>query len=82
MGEMRASDWSRAILLRSDWLGLLVAIMTTNLSSVQTICTKKLVENYEYRVKDFKVHVSRQGNQLQFTGFKFVFSPFTKIKNT
>ena len=29
MGQMRDSDWSREILLRSDWLGLLVATMTT-----------------------------------------------------
>ena len=34
MGEMRDSDWSRQILLRSDWLGPSVAIMTT------TICIK------------------------------------------
>ena len=31
MGEMRDSDWSRANLLRSDWLGPSVAIMTTQL---------------------------------------------------
>ena len=30
MGEMRASDWSRQILLRSDWLGPSVASMTTS----------------------------------------------------
>ena len=29
MGEMRDSDWSRQNLLRSDWLGLIVATMTT-----------------------------------------------------
>ena len=29
MGEMRDSDWSREILLRSDWLGPSVAIYTT-----------------------------------------------------
>ena len=29
MGEMRDSDWSRENLLRSDWLGPLVATMTT-----------------------------------------------------
>ena len=29
MGEMRDSDWSRETLLRSDWLGLIVASMTT-----------------------------------------------------
>ena len=27
---MRDSDWSRPIFLRSDWLGLIGAIMTTN----------------------------------------------------
>ena len=30
MGEMRDSDWSRPNLLRSDWLGLIGAIMTTH----------------------------------------------------
>ena len=29
MGEMRDSDWSRPKILRSDWLGLIGAIMTT-----------------------------------------------------
>ena len=29
MGQMRDSDWSRENLLRSDWLGPLVATMTT-----------------------------------------------------
>ena len=43
---------------------------------------KKLVENHEYQIKDFKVHLSRQANHSQFPNFNFVFSPFTKIKNT
>ena len=43
---------------------------------------KKLVENHEYQIKDFKVHLSRQANHSLFTNFNFVFSPFTKIKNT
>ena len=30
MGEMRDSDWSRQILLRSDWLLPIGAIMTTS----------------------------------------------------
>ena len=30
MGEMRDSDWSRPNLLRSDWLPIIVASMTTN----------------------------------------------------
>ena len=30
MGQMRDSDWSRQILLRSDWLPPFVAICTTN----------------------------------------------------
>ena len=34
MGEMRDSDWSRQILLRSDWLLPIGAIMTTNLDSI------------------------------------------------
>ena len=29
MGEMRDSDWSRQNLLRSDWLGLIGATITT-----------------------------------------------------
>ena len=29
MGEMRDSDWSRPNLLRSDWLPIFVAIITT-----------------------------------------------------
>ena len=29
MGEMRDADWSRQILLRSDWLGPKVAPITT-----------------------------------------------------
>ena len=32
MGEMRDSDWSRQILLRSDWLLPIGAIMTTIVS--------------------------------------------------
>ena len=31
MGEMRDSDWSREILLRSDWSGPRVAISTTGI---------------------------------------------------
>ena len=30
MGEMRDSDWSRKMLLRSDWLGPSVALCTTH----------------------------------------------------
>ena len=30
MGQMRDSDWSRQILLRSDWLPTRVALITTN----------------------------------------------------
>ena len=36
MGEMRDSDWSRENLLRSDWLLLIGAIMTTNLGKQTT----------------------------------------------
>ena len=32
MGEMRDSDWSRPNLLRSDWLPIIVASMTTPVS--------------------------------------------------
>ena len=34
---MRDSDWSRENLLRSDWLGPLVATMTTN-NTIQNLC--------------------------------------------
>ena len=37
MGEMRDSDWSRPNLLRSDWLGLIVATMTTDVN----LCAKE-----------------------------------------
>ena len=35
MGEMRDSDWSRPKILRSDWLGLIGATMTTSNNSAQ-----------------------------------------------
>ena len=35
MGEMRDSDWSRKILLRSDWLLPSVAICTTNCRQIR-----------------------------------------------
>ena len=41
---------------------------------------KKIVESHEYRIKNFKVHVSPQANHSQFTNFHFIFSPFTKLK--
>ena len=34
---MRDSDWSRANLLRSDWLPISVAIMTTSVKSINNI---------------------------------------------
>ena len=37
--------------------------------NLPSIFTKKLVENHEYRIKDFKVHVSRQANHSQFANF-------------
>ena len=37
MGEMRDSDWSREILLRSDWSGPSVAIYTTDVGLLVTI---------------------------------------------
>ena len=43
MGEMRDSDWSRPNLLRCDWLPIIVAIMTTQL----TWSKQKLVFNYQ-----------------------------------
>ena len=49
--------------------------------NLPSIFRKKSVENHEYRIKDFKAHVSRQANDSQFTNFNFAFSPLTKIKN-
>ena len=37
MGEMRVSDWSRPKILRSDWLGPIGAIMTTNRSVIRGV---------------------------------------------
>ena len=37
MGEMRDSDWSRAKILRSDWLGLIGAIMTTGVADLGAV---------------------------------------------
>ena len=34
MGEMRDSDWSRKFLLRSDWLPIHVASMTTLVDAI------------------------------------------------
>ena len=44
MGQMRDSDWSREILLRSDWSGPSVAIYTTVLLSVTA-----LLQNFTHR---------------------------------
>ena len=38
MGEMRDSDWSRQILLRSDWLPTSVALYTTTNAFKCFIC--------------------------------------------
>ena len=43
MGQMRDSDWSRKILLRSDWLHPRVAIYTTFFTKPQYI----FVHNFE-----------------------------------
>ena len=48
---MRASDWSRQILLRSDWLGLLVATMTTDM--VQERLQKRPKVEYEETIGRF-----------------------------
>ena len=39
MGEMRDSDWSREILLRSDWLPPIVAICTTEICGTNSALT-------------------------------------------
>ena len=39
MGEMRDSDWSRPNLLRSDWLPIIGAIMTTHDCQPKINCT-------------------------------------------
>ena len=64
-------------ILKVHWLQC-ASFFSYNLPS---IFRKKLVENHECRIKDFKAHVSRQNNHSQLTNFNFAFSPFTKIKN-
>ena len=41
---------------------------------------KKIVENHEYLIKDFKVHVSRQANHSQFTNLISCFHLSRKLK--
>ena len=41
MNQMRDSDWSRKIVLRSDWSGPRVAMYTTDLSSDQILECRK-----------------------------------------
>ena len=47
MGEMRDSDWSRENLLRSDWLGLIGASITTptylKKNKMDCICAKRIM---------------------------------------
>ena len=42
MGEILDSDWSRPNLLRSDWLGLIGAIMTTVVLFVVSQCIEAI----------------------------------------
>ena len=42
MGQMRDSDWSREILLRSDWSGPSVAIYTTHVDLKRWPCYVRL----------------------------------------
>ena len=44
---MRDSDWSRQFLLRSDWLGLIVAIMTTKDVALTTNGKENLVSSMQ-----------------------------------
>ena len=54
MGEMRDSDWSRANLLRSDWLLLIGAIITTHTFDIDPI--KADVRNFRQKYqKKFKL---------------------------
>ena len=60
MGQMRDSDWSRANLLRSDWLGPFVAICTTTIVEGYRIPFFDLPENFvipnrssAFKFKDF-----------------------------
>ena len=52
---MRDSDWSRPILLRSDWLGLIGAIMTTisvcELSPMKILSPVRLMEKTQSSAK-------------------------------
>ena len=48
-----------------------------------TICFhEKISWKSRISIKDFKAHVSWRANHSQFANFNFVFSPFTKIKNS
>ena len=55
MGEMRDSDWSRPNLLRSDWLPIHVAIMTTSAVNGDTYNTVTM--------KDIHIDGSGHGRQ-------------------
>ena len=50
MGEMRDSDWSRAKILRSDWLGPIGAIITTD----------KYMENLKQASGEIQAQARRQ----------------------
>ena len=47
MGEMHDSDWSRENLLRSDWLLLNGAIMTTHILDELHAIAEKITKHYD-----------------------------------
>ena len=47
MGQMRDSDWSREILLRSDWLGPRVALITTVIQLDALTIDHELLESFD-----------------------------------
>ena len=67
MGEMRDSDWSRPKILRSDWLGLIGAIMTTQVSV--TFAITVLREFTKYHLFYFRLYV------VTSSSLKDLFSP-------
>ena len=74
MGEMRDSDWSRENLLRSDWLLLIGAIMTTNCSGEEI----GLILNREANrlSQDARLYFTSAPDYLNFLGKKYFDSLF------
>ena len=61
MGEMRDSDWSRPNLLRSDWLPIHVAIMTTDVCLVFNIKDHHLYPMLDDHLKQIATYPNQGG---------------------